>query len=73
MDHYCRLATSPEELLTGNYVGGVIKRQGMYIAWTRTWEGPARPEYMSARADFIDEIERRVSLLAPLAAYPHTR
>lgn len=29
-----------------------------YVAWTPTWEGPARPDYMAASADLLDRLDK---------------
>lgn len=32
----------------------------LYVAWTPTWEGPARPDYRAAAADLRDHGETNV-------------
>lgn len=35
-----------------------IRGEPIYYGWTPTWEGPARPDYLAARADLCDYLER---------------
>ena len=49
---------SPTELLSGEIHAAIIIRNRLFIAWTRAWEGPARPDYMGARADLLDRLHR---------------
>ena len=30
----------------------------LYVAWTPTWEGPARPDYQAAAADLADKLRK---------------
>ena len=51
-------------LLAGEWASAVLKRDGKYVAWTRVWEGPARPDYPAARADLLDRIAARRAALS---------
>jgi len=51
---------TPEEYLTGKHDHGIIERpQGGYVAATRTWQGPVRPEWTAAHADLMDKLQER--------------
>lgn len=41
-------------LLTGLIKRAVVRHGNQYVAWTRTWEGPARPDYPAAAADLAE-------------------
>lgn len=43
-----------DELLSGELESAVLVRGGQYVAWTRTWEGPSRPDLPAAKADLAD-------------------
>ena len=50
------LDLTPEQRLSGEYDYGIIALRGgdgdrLYAAWTKTWEGPARPDRIAALAD----------------------
>lgn len=47
-----------DALLSGQVAHAIIERDGKYVAWTRTWEGPARPDYPAALADLRAQLER---------------
>ena len=61
---------TPEMLLSGKVLFAVLKRREGYVAWTRTWEGPVRPEYMAARADLLDRKGRADDGLLQSATLP---
>lgn len=48
------LILQADELLTGKIDRAILQRGKHYIAWTKTWEGPARPDYAAALADLRD-------------------
>lgn len=51
------LCLTPEECLSGAYAVGILQhRDGKFSAWTRTWEGPARPDRLGAMADLRDRV-----------------
>jgi len=46
------------DYLSGDYDNGVIETpKNEYIAATRIWQGPVRPDYPSAQADLLDHLQ----------------
>lgn len=41
-------------LLTGLIKYAIVHHGNQYVAWTRTWEGPARPDWAAAWADLSE-------------------
>ena len=55
---------TPQEFLTGVHNHAVIEKltpdadyPTHYYAATRTWQGPLRPDYPTARADLLDHLK----------------
>lgn len=44
------------DILAGKYDACIRIVQGHYVACTRTWEGPARPDALAAKADLRDRL-----------------
>jgi hypothetical protein len=51
-----RMKAGDPRLLTGAVDATVIEKDGKYIAWTKTWEGPARPDFPGACADLSERL-----------------
>lgn len=47
-----------QALLSGKIDRAVIQDGKLWIAWTKTWEGPPRPDYAAASADLRDYLSR---------------
>jgi hypothetical protein len=43
-----------EEMLSGKLDYAILVRNQCFIAWSRTKEGPARPDFLAASADLRD-------------------
>jgi hypothetical protein len=41
-------------LLTGLIKFAIVRHGDKYVAWSRTWEGPARPDFAAAAADLAE-------------------
>lgn len=48
-----------EQLTSGNLTSAILLRQGQYVAWTPTREGPPRPDLPAAQADLRDMTQRQ--------------
>ena len=54
---------SSADMLSGSVAYAILTsteasaRATLYRAWTRTWEGPARPDLLAAEADLRDRME----------------
>jgi hypothetical protein len=47
---------SPEDRLSGKVKFGIFKKNNLYVAWTKVWEGPGRPDHAAAEADLRDRL-----------------
>ena len=58
------LDLTPKQRLSGEFDCGIIALAGtterLYAAWTKTWEGPARPDRGAAIADLRERFPRVV-------------
>ena len=43
-----------DDLLSGKVESAVIVVRGAHVAWTKTWQGPGRPDHAAALADLMD-------------------
>lgn len=52
-----RMNPTAPELLSGKVDLAIVFRDEGYVAWTKTWEGPVRPDFPAAVADLRDRVE----------------
>lgn len=51
----------PAELLTGQIDAAVLEKGGAYVAWTKDWQGPGRPDLPAAKSDLLDRFDAEAS------------